>query len=80
MPAWSDPLSAIEALARESEAEAALRAPLCFGYHHEAELILEWLAKPGIRIVHVEGEWSMPSTARFTIEEFQRVFRRSARR
>lgn len=80
MPAWSDPLSAIEALARESEAEAALRAPLCFGYHHEAELILEWLARPGIRIVHVDGEWSMPSTARFTIEEFQRVFRRSARR
>ncbi len=78
MPAWTDPLAAVEQVKRESEAEAELRAPLCFGYHQEAELLLEWLAEPGIRIVHVEGEWSMPATSRFTLEEFQRTFTRSA--
>ncbi|QEU11830.1 DEDD exonuclease domain-containing protein [Dermabacter vaginalis] len=78
MPAWTDPLSVVAQLSRESEPETELRAPMCFGYHHEAELILEWLAEPGIRIVHIEGEWSMPSTARFTLEEFQRTFTRSA--
>ncbi|MCT1866185.1 DEDD exonuclease domain-containing protein [Dermabacter sp. p3-SID358] len=78
MPAWTDPLAAVAQLERESEAEAELHAPLCFGYHQEAELLLEWLAEPGIRIVHIEGEWSMPATARFTLEEFQRTFTRSA--
>ncbi|GAB2544766.1 DEDD exonuclease domain-containing protein [Brachybacterium huguangmaarense] len=60
-----DPVGAARALASTSTGESELVAPLCHGYHQEAEILLGWLEGEGVRIVLSEGSWSQGVRARF---------------
>jgi DNA polymerase-3 subunit epsilon len=64
-PPGADPLAVARALLLTSQGEADRGAPLCQGYHQEAELLLRWLEGEGMRVVLTEGTWSVPATARF---------------
>jgi DNA polymerase III subunit epsilon len=55
-----DPVVAAEALATTSATVDHLVAPLCWGYHEEAELLLDWLGAPDCRIVALRGTWAVP--------------------
>lgn len=77
VPRRGDPLAAARALAMTGEGEAELAAPLCQGYHQEAELLLGWLDGEGMRTVLVEGSWRMPARARFTPEHLVERFART---
>lgn len=77
LKSWEDPLRLRGALAEESAAEAQFAAPLAFGYHQEAELLLAWLGMEGTRIVHVEGQWAMPAGAGFSLEALTAHFSRT---
>lgn len=68
VPPGTDPLPAARALAATSLGEADLGAPLCQGYHQEAELIQAWLEAEGVRVVMVEGSWGVGAHARFDAE------------
>jgi DNA polymerase-3 subunit epsilon len=64
-PPRADPRPVARALLLTSQGEADRGAPLCQGYHQEAELLLRWLEGEGMRVVLTEGTWSVPATARF---------------
>lgn len=81
VPFRADPLAVARSLARQGEADgagAAGPAPLCQGHHQESEILLRWLESEGMRIVLVEGEWSQPPRARFTLEALQASFAATA--
>lgn len=54
--------------------EAELAAPLCQGYHQEAEILLRWLEGEGVRTVLSEGAWQLPARARFEAEHLAERF------
>lgn len=76
--AGKDPLPFARSLALTGLGEAELAAPLCQGYHQEAEILLSWLEGEGVRTVFVEGTWQMPARARFETEHLARRFARTA--
>jgi len=61
-------------LAMTGTGEAELAAPLCQGYHQEAEILLGWLEGEGVRTVLCEGSWQVPARARFDAEHLARRF------
>ncbi len=78
LPRFDDPIAAVDHLRRASAPEAEHAAPLCFGYHHEAELILTWLRSDGVRVVALEGDWSTPATAAFDVAALTHAFARTS--
>lgn len=77
VPAHKDPLPFARSLALTGTGEAELAAPLCQGYHQEAEIILGWLESEGMRTVLVDGTWQVPARARFDQEHLARRFART---
>lgn len=77
LPAWEDPLSVAPALQRSAAEATEEPSPLAFGHHHETELICQWLQLPGTRIVHLEGHWSVPAGAAWTLEALTAHFART---
>src|SRR5699024_2962729 len=73
-----DPLPFARSLELTGAGEAELGAPLCQGYHHEAEILLTWLEGEGVRLVLVDGAWQVPARARFDPEHLARRFARTA--
>ncbi|MEE1617618.1 DEDD exonuclease domain-containing protein [Brachybacterium sp. J153] len=78
VPQRADPLAAARSLALIGVGEAELAAPLCQGYHQEAEILLGWLEGEGVRTVLVEGTWAVPARARFDAEHLAARFARTA--
>jgi DNA polymerase-3 subunit epsilon len=74
VPASKDPLPFARSLAMTGTGEADLAAPLCHGYHQEAEILLTWLEGEGVRTVLCEGDWQVPARARFETEHLARRF------
>lgn len=74
VPASKDPLPFARSLAMTGTGEAELAAPLCHGYHQEAEILLAWLEGEGVRTVLCEGSWQVPARARFEVESLARRF------
>lgn len=77
VPAHKDPLPFARSLAATGLGEAELAAPLCQGYHQEAEIMLAWLEGEGMRTVLVEGDWQTPARARFDQAHLARRFART---
>lgn len=78
VPWGTDPLPFARSLAMTGLGETELAAPLCQGYHQEAEILLGWLEAEGVRTVLVEGTWQVPARARFTPEHLSERFARTA--
>ena len=78
VPRTADPLAAARSLQLTGAGEAELAAPLCQGYHQEAELLLTWLDSEGVRTVLTEGSWEIPARARFEPEHLTERFARTA--
>ncbi|HEX7350808.1 DEDD exonuclease domain-containing protein [Brachybacterium sp.] len=76
--AGKDPLPFARSLAMTGVGESELAAPLCQGYHQEAEILLSWLEGEGVRTVLVDGSWQVPARARFDPEHLARRFTRTA--
>ncbi|PWH05863.1 DEDD exnuclease domain-containing protein [Brachybacterium endophyticum] len=75
VPRGMDPVPVAHELARRGELVEDLPAgPLCHGHHQESELLLSWLSGEGMRIVQVEGTWSVPARARFDPQTLQAAF------
>ncbi|MBB5831625.1 DEDD exonuclease domain-containing protein [Brachybacterium aquaticum] len=74
VPAAKDPVPFARSLAMTGQGEAELAAPLCQGYHQEAEILLSWLEGEGVRTVLCEGEWKVPARARFDDAHLARRF------
>lgn len=74
VPAAKDPLPFARSLAMTGSGETELAAPLCQGYHQEAEILLGWLEGDGVRTVLCEGAWRMPARARFDSAHLARRF------
>ncbi|ATG55034.1 DNA polymerase III subunit epsilon [Brachybacterium ginsengisoli] len=79
VPSGKDPLPFARSLEMTGTGEAELAAPMCQGYHQEAEILLAWLEGEGVRTVLVEGAWQVPARARFDQEHLARRFSRTAR-
>ncbi|MFC7374303.1 DEDD exonuclease domain-containing protein [Brachybacterium sp. GCM10030267] len=77
VPSHADPLAVARSLAVTGTGEAELAAPLCQGYHQEAEILLSWLDGEGVRTVLMEGEWHVPARARFDAELLAERFART---
>lgn len=75
--ASKDPLPFARSLALTGTGEAELAAPLCQGYHQEAEILLTWLEGEGVRTVLSEGTWQMPARAWFEPEHLAHRFART---
>lgn len=73
-----DPLPFARSLELTGTGEAELAAPLCQGYHQEAEILLNWLEGDGVRTVLIDGAWQVPARARFDEENLARRFARTA--
>ena len=74
VPAAKDPLPFARSLAMTGTGEAELAAPLCHGYHQEAEILLGWLEGEGVRTVLCEGSWQVPARSRFETAHLARRF------
>ncbi|WP_344250491.1 DEDD exonuclease domain-containing protein [Isoptericola hypogeus] len=55
-----DPLPVVDALRATAEAVAPPVAPAPACHPEEADLVLDWLEQPGVRLVHVSDPWSWP--------------------
>ncbi|ATG52249.1 DNA polymerase III subunit epsilon [Brachybacterium vulturis] len=75
--AGKDPLPFARSLEMTGAGEADLAAPLCQGYHQEAEILLSWLEGEGVRTVLVDGSWQVPARARFDQDHLARRFART---
>src|SRR5699024_1844064 len=73
-----DPLPFRRLLELTGAGEAELGAPLCQGYHQEAEILRTWLEGEGVRTVLVDGTWQVPARARFDQEHLALRFARTA--
>src|SRR5699024_10945723 len=73
-----DPLPFARSLELTGTGETELAAPLCQGYHQEAEILLAWLAGEGVRTVLVDGAWQVPARARFDQAHLAQRFTRTA--
>lgn len=77
VPAQADPVAVARSLALTGTGEAELAAPMCQGYHQEAEILLNWLEGDGVRTVLTEGEWRQPARARFDADHLAERFART---
>jgi DNA polymerase-3 subunit epsilon len=59
-PPGADPRPYIDALQATGEQVTPRPAPLPAAHPEETEQILRWLEEPGVRLVHLDGEWSCP--------------------
>ncbi len=59
-PRGADPRPYIEAVRSSGEVVAPGRWPAPAALPEETEKVLRWLDQPGVRMVHVEGEWTCP--------------------
>ncbi len=50
----------VTALRESAETVAAGPGPTPAASAEESEQILRWLEQPGVRLVHVDGEWTCP--------------------
>jgi DNA polymerase-3 subunit epsilon len=55
-----DPRPALESLRATSEHVPAPVPPASAAHPEETDLLLGWLAQPGVRVVRIDGEWSCP--------------------
>ena len=55
-----DPMPVIASLRATGEHVPTPVPPAGAAHPEETDLVLAWLERPGVRIVHVEGEWSCP--------------------
>jgi DNA polymerase-3 subunit epsilon len=60
-PPGADPRPFVEALRATGEQVSPRPAPLPAAHPEETEQILKWLETPGVRLVHLDGEWSCPT-------------------
>ena len=60
-PPGADPRPFVEALQATGEQVVPCPAPLPAAHPEETEQILGWLEQPGVRLVHLDGEWSCPA-------------------
>ncbi len=56
----TDPRAAVETLRATAEHVPAPVAPATAAHPEETELVLAWLARPGVRVVDVDESWAMP--------------------
>jgi DNA polymerase III subunit epsilon len=56
----ADPMPYVAALQAGGERVAPRPAPLPAAHPEEAEQVLRWLERPGVRLVHLDGTWSSP--------------------
>ena len=59
-PRGADPMPYVEALRASAEVVPAPLAPMPAASAEEADIVLRWLAAPGVRLVHLDGEWTCP--------------------
>jgi len=59
----TDPRPTIATLRQTAEHVAAPVAPASAAHPEETDLVLDWLERPGVRIVDVVGSWSLPVRA-----------------
>ncbi len=59
-PAGADPRPYIDALRAGGEQVLSPPCPLPAAHPEETEQVLRWLEQPGVRLVHLHGEWSCP--------------------
>ncbi len=59
-PRAADPMPYVVALQASAEVVPAGCAPAPAGLPEETDKILRWLESPGVRVVHLDGEWSCP--------------------
>jgi DNA polymerase-3 subunit epsilon len=76
-PVGADPRPAAHAAVATAEQVAPPTGPGAASLAEEADLILTWLARPGVRVIGVSGSWTLPLRAaaryRATLEEPPRV-------
>ncbi|HEY0186008.1 MAG TPA: DEDD exonuclease domain-containing protein [Cellulomonas sp.] len=60
VPPRTDPQPAIDSLRATAEHVPAPVPPAPAGHPEEADLVLTWLGRPGVRLVEVSEPWSMP--------------------
>jgi len=60
VPRGDDPMPAVESLRVTGEHVPAPVAPAPAGHPEEADLVLAWLGRPGVRIVSVSEPWAYP--------------------
>lgn len=60
-PRGADPMPHIDALRASAEVVAAPVAPAPATTSEETELILRWLERDDVRLVHLDGSWSSPA-------------------
>ncbi len=59
-PPGADPRPFITALQQTGEHVVPAPPPMPAAHPEETEQILRWLEQPGVRLVHLDGEWSCP--------------------
>jgi DNA polymerase-3 subunit epsilon len=59
-PRGTDPMPYVEALRASAEVVTPAVAPAPATLPEETDLVLGWLESPGVRIVHLDGEWTCP--------------------
>ncbi|TWP36989.1 DEDD exonuclease domain-containing protein [Leekyejoonella antrihumi] len=59
-PPGADPQPYIDALRDTAEVVSAPAAPVPAAHPEETEKVLHWLEQPGVRMVHVDGQWTCP--------------------
>ncbi|HET7475864.1 MAG TPA: DEDD exonuclease domain-containing protein [Dermatophilaceae bacterium] len=72
-PPGADPMPYVEALRASAEVVTPGAPPAPAAFPEETELVLRWLEAPGVRIVHLDGQWTCPvhgaGSARASLEE-----------
>lgn len=61
MPRGAHPTPFVESLTARAETVIPGPGPIPAASAEETECILRWLESPGVRLVEVEGEWSLPA-------------------
>jgi DNA polymerase-3 subunit epsilon len=68
-PAGADPMPFVDALRSSGEVVSSGPLPAPAAHPEETEKILRWLEQPGVRLVHIEGEWSCPVDGATAVRE-----------
>ena len=50
----------VAALVVSAEVVAPPQGSVTAALHEESEVVLQWLESPGVRLVEIEGQWSLP--------------------
>ena len=59
-PRGVDPMPHVAALVVSAEVVAPPQGSVTAALHEESEVVLQWLESPGVRLVEIEGQWSLP--------------------